>query len=80
MKVRFLTSVGGATCSFMEGRVIDLPDPAPAPFVEWLRRGIVEVVREADIETAVRYPAGERAVGLRGRHGRRRQGATALAE
>lgn len=70
MQVRFLTSIATDRGSFVEGQVIDVPDPAPPLVVDWLRRGIVTV--EAPLlETTTLAPAAvEQAVARRGRRGR----------
>ena len=70
MRVRFLTSVGGAYCSYIEGRVLDLPDPLPAPFRDWLQQGVIAV--EPAEELALAPAAVEQAV--RRRNPRRRRG------
>lgn len=76
MRVRFRTSIAGPAFSYMEGQTRDIPDPPPAMFRAWLRKGIVEPVR-ASTDTIAVPAQPERAVSLH-RRGRRR--ATALAE
>lgn len=81
MKVRFCTSVGGSSFSYMEGQTLDLPDPMPLRFLEWLRSGIVEPVRSLDEEVALAPPAVEQAVLRReSRQGRRGRGKVTRAE
>jgi len=62
MRLRFLTSIGGLSFSFMEGQVVTVPDPLPARFAEWLRQGIVKPERTGDPELALAPTDIERAV------------------
>ena len=77
MRVRFLTSVGTATGSYMEGQTLTLPDPLPEPFRGWLRQGLVAAVRDVETGTALTGREVEQAVTRR--QGRRRKGSASGA-
>lgn len=64
MTVRFTTSIGGETFSYLEGQTLDLPSPTPGRFLDWLKRGIVVPVRGSG-EVALAPGAVERAVSRR---------------
>jgi hypothetical protein len=68
VKFRFVTSVGGAVYSFVEGTVIE-PTEIDAQIKEWLDARVIVPVRDDGLEIAVVAPV-ERAVTVQGRRGR----------
>jgi hypothetical protein len=60
MMLRFTTSIAGDRFSYVEGQRIDVPRPTPE-HLEWIRRGIVVVLRGETPEAAV-TTVSERAV------------------
>jgi hypothetical protein len=64
--LRFQTSVATDRGGYIEGQVITVTKPTPE-HLDWLRHGIVSVVKGEDIERAVTIGAQDRAVSLPGR-------------
>jgi hypothetical protein len=71
MRLRFAQSIAGSSFSFVEGQRIEVPDPVPSQFKDWLRRGIVVVERGPDMEVALEPRDIERAVARRQPQARR---------
>lgn len=82
MLFRFLTSIAGPHCAFMEGQTVEVPNPQAAPeFLQWLQAGVVAAVKDDPSELALPPEAVERAIvrrtGLRGRRRRSPMSASA---
>lgn len=78
MRLRFLTSMAGPSCAFIEGQVIEVTKPTPE-MQQWLRAGVVLVEpEEAVLETTDVDAPAERAVLPQRR--RRRGGPPGVAE
>jgi hypothetical protein len=60
----------------MEGQTLDLPTPIPVMFQNWIRKRVIEVVRDDGPDVAV-VDVPERAVLVRRRRGGRRASAVA---
>ena len=77
MRLRFLTSIAGPSCSFIEGQVIEVTKPT-ADMLAWIRSGAARIEPTVeDLTTTDLEPPGERAVLPQRR--RRRGRATPLA-
>lgn len=69
MTLRFNTSIGGRSCSYMEGQTIEVPTLTDE-HRRWLAAGFVSVIKRDAPEAAVEAAAPEQAVvGRRGRRG-----------